>query len=133
MTRDSLGAERRSLGAARGFQARSAACLLAAMPWAGRGERQVPVRRGPRSAASRGPRFPSPLCGSVVGKAVQHSCCAAIRFAQLSEAVKANGGFGKDAVQPGRDDCLGWLVRQSRSCCRLRAAGKVDVRSQSVS
>lgn len=40
--------------------------------------------------------------------------------------------FGKDAAQPGRNDCLGWLVRQSRSGCRLRVARKVDVRSQSV-
>lgn len=67
------------------------------------------------------------------GETARHSCCAVIRFAQLSEAVKANGGFGKDAVQPGRNYCLGWLVRQSWSCCRLGAARKVDVRSQSVS
>lgn len=26
----------------------------------------------------------------------------------LSEAAQANGGFGKDAEHPGRNDCLSW-------------------------
>jgi len=58
--------------------------------------RGVPVRRSPVPQPALRQR--GRLLG---GGAVRHSCCAAIRAARLSEAAQANGGFGRDAAQPG--------------------------------
>lgn len=80
-----------------------------------RGERGVPSQ-GTLLRCPAGSPCPSPLCGSVtlLSGTTWHSCCAAIRFARLSEAVGLMEGLARTLCSLEGATALG---RQRQSCC----------------